>query len=640
MLVLVAVLDRTATAQYTLPPDANASFTTIWNTTTGDWATAANWTAGFGGNGGVPDANSAMGQDFGLINNGGTATVNTAVAAQAGGVILGELAANSGTLDVQSGGSLDVIDHPTFTSDGSVQVGRGGTGNLFVRRNGTLNAASVSVGGVVGSTMTLGGATGTGNASVTLSGDATLARTTRVIGPNVDFNSTNITMQGTSVFIPELTAATHSALKSSGTATLAGALQVDLNGAPTPTGSTWTLIDAATINGNFASITGDAASPLGLGQGFRFQVVNGGNGQLGQLAIVQQLVLNVNRSTGAVSITNPNNPGGVGTAIDGYTIQSSAGSINAGAWQSLQDNPGVAGAGWEEANPNANRVSELRSGGTSTLALGNSWGLGSLFQPPTPTAFGVSTEDLVFQYNDSASQSTVTGTVNYTGSGSINNLVLFVNPTTGQVHMRNTSPFTVKLDGYTISSAGNSLNSNPASWSSLQDQLGSTWAEANLSDGRVSELKSGGTTTLLPNGGTTFDLGNLFNTVDPKDLVFQFVLEEGGVPGDYNNNGIVDAADYTIWRDHLNQSFQLQNEVEGTTPGMVTAEDYDVWKANFGNDTPIVGGATRTGVVLYESLPAGSGSLAVAGGAVPEPATWVLTAFVSCVASLARRRRA
>ena len=39
-------------------------------------------------------------------------------------------------------------------------------------------------------------------------------------------------------------------------------------------------------------------------------------------------------------------------------------------------------------------------------------------------------------------------------------------------------------------------------------------------------------------------------------------------PGDYNLNGAVDAADYTVWRDGL-----------GTT---YTQADYDVWRANFG----------------------------------------------------------
>ena len=56
-----------------------------------------------------------------------------------------------------------------------------------------------------------------------------------------------------------------------------------------------------------------------------------------------------------------------------------------------------------------------------------------------------------------------------------------------------------------------------------------------------------------------------------------------GVPGDYNSDGVVDAADYTVWRDHLGTSFSLPNEVTGVTPGMVTQEDYTAWRNRFGN---------------------------------------------------------
>jgi hypothetical protein len=72
-------------------------------------------------------------------------------------------------------------------------------------------------------------------------------------------------------------------------------------------------------------------------------------------------------------------------------------------------------------------------------------------------------------------------------------------------------------------------------------------------------------------------------------------------PGDYNNDGIVDAADYTVWRAHLGTAFQLPNEVSGVTPGMVTAEDYTAWRMRFGN-----------------SSGAGAG-----GAAAPEPSTFV-----------------
>jgi hypothetical protein len=71
-----------------------------------------------------------------------------------------------------------------------------------------------------------------------------------------------------------------------------------------------------------------------------------------------------------------------------------------------------------------------------------------------------------------------------------------------------------------------------------------------------------------------------------------------GVPGDYNGNGVVDAADYVLWR----KGGSLQNEVD--TPGTVNAADYTAWRARFGNTS-------------------GAGS-ELSGSAVPEPDTLVL----------------
>jgi autotransporter-associated beta strand protein len=77
-----------------------------------------------------------------------------------------------------------------------------------------------------------------------------------------------------------------------------------------------------------------------------------------------------------------------------------------------------------------------------------------------------------------------------------------------------------------------------------------------------------------------------------------------GVPGDFNNNGSVDAGDYVLWR----KGGPLQNEVD--TPGTVNGQDYLDWRARFGN-------------------PPGSGSGGSLGaGAVPEPATLVLLALI------------
>ena len=48
---------------------------------------------------------------------------------------------------------------------------------------------------------------------------------------------------------------------------------------------------------------------------------------------------------------------------------------------------------------------------------------------------------------------------------------------------------------------------------------------------------------------------------------------------DYSGNGIVDAADFVIWRDLLGSSSSL---ADGDGNGMVGMEDYYLWRAQFG----------------------------------------------------------
>ena len=53
--------------------------------------------------------------------------------------------------------------------------------------------------------------------------------------------------------------------------------------------------------------------------------------------------------------------------------------------------------------------------------------------------------------------------------------------------------------------------------------------------------------------------------------------------GDYNGNGIVDAADYTVWLESLGSTNSLAADGDGS--GTVDAADYLVWKNNFGSQT-------------------------------------------------------
>jgi hypothetical protein len=53
------------------------------------------------------------------------------------------------------------------------------------------------------------------------------------------------------------------------------------------------------------------------------------------------------------------------------------------------------------------------------------------------------------------------------------------------------------------------------------------------------------------------------------------------LPGDYNGNGIVDAGDYTVWRDTMGQSGSGL-AADGNGDNRVDLEDYGVWLTNFG----------------------------------------------------------
>ena len=74
------------------------------------------------------------------------------------------------------------------------------------------------------------------------------------------------------------------------------------------------------------------------------------------------------------------------------------------------------------------------------------------------------------------------------------------------------------------------------------------------------------------------------------------LVAPAGVPGDYNNNGVVDTGDYVLWRRLLGQSVILPND---STPGTVTGADYTVWRGNFGK-TPSAAGA---GELLNTAIP-------------------------------------
>ncbi len=90
-----------------------------------------------------------------------------------------------------------------------------------------------------------------------------------------------------------------------------------------------------------------------------------------------------------------------------------------------------------------------------------------------------------------------------------------------------------------------------------------------------------------------------------------------GVSGDFNNNGTVDAADYSLWRDNLGAATEAPINNLGNGLNGVDAADYTLWKNRFGSTT---------------------GASVANAGAVPEPKTLLLVA-VGAMVSLGSYRR-
>lgn len=542
-----------------------------FNPATGNWNVPGNWSLGT-----VP---SGANDDFAVIGGASgssgisvaTATINSAIADSPGGISLGAAVLNQGTLQISNNGSITVADTP-FDGNGNVYVGVAGMGTLNVDRGGSLTAVGIISGGLSTSSVRLGGTTGSGTATVVV-GDASFTRNTRIIGPNVDFTSSNVTFNAGGTLTEQIISSTHSALKATDNAILGGTLAFEFDQSLTPTvGSSWDLFNARQVAGAFDTVNLSKAPPLALGQIYRLRTQPGGLGNLVQLAVEERLVLNVNRTTHAVSISNP---GTTPISIDGYAVHSTALSgLNPANFTPL-------GGTWQVANALATSVNQLNPSAAPTFGIGSTTSIGNIFAPPTPSAFGNATEDVTFEYTQTDG-SIRTGVVNYTGTTAVNNLVLRVDPANGAAQLVNTSSFTVNLDGYTIASNLNSLDT--AQWSSLDDQntAGGDWQEADINTGRLSELKFAGFTALVP--GQSFNLGNPFNeTLGKKDLVFQFLLQgqtapntgvvvyetiSATLPGDYNGNGTVDAGDYVLWRK--------------TPASYGGAGGYTTWRNNFG----------------------------------------------------------
>jgi serralysin len=106
-------------------------------------------------------------------------------------------------------------------------------------------------------------------------------------------------------------------------------------------------------------------------------------------------------------------------------------------------------------------------------------------------------------------------------------------------------------------------------------------------------------------------------TADSVQL-YDLNLSIAGLTGDYNHDGIVDAADYTVWRDELGKTGSGL-AADSNNDNLVDNADYTAWLSNYGKTN------------------SGSGSFATTG--VPEPSTAALAILPMALFLLRRARQ-
>jgi hypothetical protein len=517
-----------------------------------------------------------------------------------------------------SNGGIAVIDHSIATSPAGIRLAEDGnsTGTLVIRNGGSIN---VQVGGG-GNGLIVNGANGSGTGRLVLRDNLGAV------------NAAGYTQNSLSTLVAQLNGSSASSfanpLQIAGAISLNGTLRLER-----PTGSafvaaagnSWTIMEGASVTGSFSNVEFDSALATNAGQVFAVSTASNAV----TVSVEQRLVLQVDRFTGGTKLVNP---AGHATNISliNYTMSSPNSALDSSnaRWKSFADDGTK--PGWFEANPTATNLSELNPQGQLTIAPNTTHDFGTPFTANASAALGtsrVNTAGATFRYQLPTGQlvNAVVETV-----GRFNDLVLVVNPTTGATILQNQSGQALDMISYTISSASGALLT---SWNGLQGGGQPNWFKANPTVNNLSELNS--IASLALGVGGEANLGTLWNTLGARDLTFNYQTASGdflpgtvffgakanvpaGLLGDYNGNGVVDAADYTVWRDALGQNVTAGSGADGSGNGVVDQADYNTWKANFGM-----------------MLGSGGGSLS-STSMVPEPTTCWLMLF-GVIAPLARR---
>jgi autotransporter-associated beta strand protein len=583
----------------------------------------------------------------GLIKNGaGTLTLNNSTTRSMGG----GLAVNNGTMAIATGGTGGL------TIGGSLAIGAtsGQTATLSVNGGSLIqnNATNVVVGAAGNGIATLSVGTTSNGALATGSGGLVI-------------NPTGVVTFGSGVSTGTLTA--------NGPVTINGgtlSLNAGMFSTPAFSAAPLRLQDGGTLNTSMpigVPIFGDVSTAINVGanislgsttvfNGFSHQGVLTVNGHTLSLASFGYAQLGVLTTLNTGTINAPNGvtlaTGSVlqgGGSINGRFTGPAGSVISCSLACTMQLGDATSFAGFNFGGEIQDPLGALTLNSAGTATLGNlttvSGGTDASRFLSAPNGFVLNFGDAItgFGFVNSANSSAHPSIVNGILAGTSPTQELMLNGwIEGVLSPQSTNVmFTGSHQPGPGAAAISVGNIGYASTAKLILALGGTSRGDQYDAIEASgALTLGGTLVVtlnnfMPAAGNSFDildwgsLNGTFSSVqlpalaggltwNTSQLYTTGTISVVGLVGDYNRNGTVDAADYTIWRDTLGSTTDLR--ADGNDNGVIDQADFGVWKAHFGEH-------------------AGSGAGSAATSTVPEPATWVLLLMAGAMMYVGQRSR-
>lgn len=431
-------------------------------------------------------------------------------------------------------------------------------------------------------------------------------------------------------------------------ATVAQAQTFYVDSTETPGGNT-TRLDGS----NFVSVTANSADDLWrkrtFGNSGTIYETNAGGAEDGYMlaTTISGLAPNAQYYIYSYFWSNPNENWRLKSTVNPLNINNN-GTASDSSDDFLDNDPSVAFSATGSATSTAAPLAQTKFFGTPTLILDTSTSPNlRLHEAVLGVATADATGKVKVYVDDLEDQGSSLTRTFFDGVGyeRVQPLTLEVNTVAGWTRLINNSGAAINFNYYQVTSASNSLNA--ATWQSLDlqnyDALDGADAGGIAGDSQLEGWDAAGGSGANLLGEVKFlskstlanqafrSLGKAFTPGGTQDL--QFTFEIGGrlrsgvvqyintppIPGDYDHNGIVQPADYTLWRSTIGSTVLL--DADGNGNHVVDAADYVFWRKN------------------YTGSGAGSG-LDSSVSTVPEPTTAALVVLATVgLVSCSRRRR-